>query len=65
MANFQMKFISPWDFDIGSTTPTALTGNLATTGGSNITSVTTAGSYKVTITLNDTYQGGTYIYALQ
>jgi len=65
MANFQMKFISPWDFDIGSTTPSALTGNLVATGGSNINSVTTAGSYKVTISLNDTYQGGTYVYTLQ
>lgn len=64
-AGYEMKFISPWDFDIGSTTPSTLTGNLANTTGSNINNVTTTGSYKVTITLNETYQAGTYEYIPQ
>lgn len=64
-ANYEMKFISPWDFDIGASTPNALSGDLVVGGGSNLTNVTTNGNYKVTITLNDTYQAGTYVYILQ
>jgi starch-binding outer membrane protein SusE/F len=65
-ANYDMKFISPWDFDIGSSTPNTMTGNLVNgSGGSNLKSVTTTGSYKVTITLNDTYQAGTYEFISQ
>jgi len=65
-ANYDMKFISPWDFDLGSTSPNTMTGNLANgSGGSNLKSVTTTGSYKVTITLNDTYQAGTYEFISQ
>lgn len=65
-ANYDMKFISPWDFDLGSSTPNTMTGNLVNgSGGSNLKSVTTTGSYKVTITLNSTYQSGTYEYISQ
>ena len=65
-ANYDMKFISPWDFDLGSSTPNTMTGNLVNgSGGSNLKSVTTTGSYKVTITLNNTYQAGTYEFISQ
>ncbi|WP_130735120.1 SusE domain-containing protein [Flavobacterium sp. J27] len=63
--NYDMKFISPWDFDMGSTTPTALTGSITNGGGSNINNITSAGNYVVTITLDDDYQSGTYTFVQQ
>ena len=57
------KFISPWDFDLGSDDPTSLTGNLINGGGSNMLNIETDGSYTVTIILNDDYQSGTYEFA--
>jgi hypothetical protein len=59
-AGFDSKFISPWDFDLGSDSPNALTGNLINGGGSNIQNISTDGSYTVTIVLDDDYQTGTY-----
>jgi hypothetical protein len=59
-AGFEIKFISPWDFDLGSDSPNALTGNLINGGGSNIQNIDTNGSYTATITLDDDYQLGTY-----
>ena len=65
MANYDMKFISPWDFDMGSSTPTTLNGAITNGGGSNINCITTNGNYLVTIELNNTYQSGTYTYVQQ
>lgn len=62
-AGSDSKFISPWDFDLGSDNPTALTGNLINAGGSNMLNIETDGSYTVTIILNDDYQTGTYEFA--
>ena len=65
IANYDMKFISPWDFDMGSATPTTLTGTATNGSGSNIKCVTTTGNYVVTIALNDNYQSGTYTFVQQ
>ena len=62
-AGYDSKFISPWDLDFGSDSPTALTGNLINGGGSNLLNINTDGSYTVTIILNDDYQTGTYEFA--
>ncbi len=65
IANYDMKFISPWDFDMGSATPTTLTGTATNGSGSNIKCITTNGNYIVTIVMNDTYQSGTYTFIQQ
>lgn len=62
-AGAESKFISPWDFDMGSDNPTALTGNLINAGGSNLVNINTNGTYTVTIILDDDYQSGTYEFA--
>lgn len=59
-AGYDSKFISPWDFDLGSDNPSALTGNLINGGGSNLVNITTDGTYTVTIILANDYQSGTY-----
>jgi hypothetical protein len=64
-ANYEMKFISPWDFEMGSSTPTVLSGNLINTGGSNMTCITTSGTYTATIVLSDDYQTATYTFVQQ
>lgn len=65
IANYDMKFISPWDFDMGSATPTTLTGTATNGSGSNIKCITTNGNYIVTIVMNDSYQSGTYTFIQQ
>ncbi|NHN24733.1 hypothetical protein FIA58_003505 [Flavobacterium jejuense] len=62
---YEMKFISPWDFDMGSNSPNGLTGNITNGSGSNITNVATNGNYLVTIVLDGTYQSGTYSFVQQ
>ncbi|GGD09004.1 SusE domain-containing protein [Hyunsoonleella pacifica] len=62
-AGSDSKFISPWDFDLGSDNPASLTGNLINGGGANLLNIDTDGSYTVTIVLNDDYQTGTYEFA--
>lgn len=59
-AGFDSKFISPWDFDLGSDNPSALSGNLINAGGSNLLNINTDGTYEVTMVLEDDYQSGTY-----
>jgi hypothetical protein len=61
-AGYEMKFISPWDFDMGSTSPNALSGDIINGGGENLTPVNTSGSFTVTISLNNDYQTGTYTF---
>lgn len=61
-ANYEMKFISPWDFDMGSNSPSSLSGSISNGSGSNLTCVTTNGSYTITITLSDDFQSGTYVF---
>ncbi|WGH76931.1 SusE domain-containing protein [Tenacibaculum tangerinum] len=59
-ADYDSKFISPWDYDLGSDAPSALAGNLIKSGGSNIVNITNSGTYTVTMILNDDYETGTY-----
>ncbi len=59
-AGYDTKFISPWDFDFGSDSPTSSTGNLINSGGSNLLNINTDGTYTVTISLAEDYQTGTY-----
>lgn len=59
-AGFNSKFISPWDFDLGSDNPSASSSTLSNNSGSDINNITTDGSYDVTIVLSDDYQSGTY-----
>lgn len=63
IAGSDSKFISPWDFDMGSDDPTASAGNLINGGGSNLLNIDTDGTYNVTIILEDDYQSGTYEFA--
>lgn len=65
IANYEMKFISPWDFDMGSANPTTLTGTATNGSGSNIQCITTNGNYIVTLVMNDTYQSGNYTFVQQ
>lgn len=58
--NFDMKFISPWNNDFGSQSPTALSGNLVNKGGSNIRNIDTDGNYQVSIEITPDYSSGTY-----
>jgi hypothetical protein len=63
--NFDMKFISPWDNDFGSQSPTALSGNLVNKGGSNIRNIATNGNYQVSIEITPDYTSGTYQFVKQ
>ena len=64
-AGYDSKFISPWDFDLGSDNPTALSGNLINGGGSNLVNINTDGNYEVIMILEDDYQTGTYEFIQQ
>ena len=61
-ANYDMKFISPWDFDMGSTSPSSQTGDIVNGGGENLQNITTSGSYSVEINLSSDFQTGTYSF---
>lgn len=65
IADYDMKFISPWDFDFGSDAPNDLSGNIINTGGNNIKNITEDGSYEVTIILDNDYSAGTYQFVKQ
>jgi hypothetical protein len=65
ISNYDMKFISPWDFDFGSDAPNSINGNLINTGGENIKNITEDGSYEVTIVLDNSYETGTYQFVKQ
>ena len=65
IANYDMKFISPWDFDFGSDAPTELTGGLVKSGGENIKNISEDGSYEVIIVLENDYETGTYQFVKQ
>lgn len=65
IANYEMKFISPWDLDFGSDAPNNLDGNIENGGGSNIVNISEDASYEVTIVLNDSYTEGTYQFTKQ
>ncbi|WP_124979262.1 SusE domain-containing protein [Nonlabens xiamenensis] len=64
-AGYDSKFISPWDFDLGSDSPSALTGSLINGGGSNLVNIPTDANYRVTMVLNQDYQSGTYEFVQQ
>ncbi|MEH0153331.1 SusE domain-containing protein [Limibacter armeniacum] len=59
-AGYEMKFNSPWDIQLGTETPDALSGNLINGGGENFTCITEDGEYTVTITVSEDYSVGTY-----
>lgn len=65
IANYDMKFISPWDLDFGSDAPENLQGNLTNGGGANIKNITEDGTYTATIILNNDYSAGTYEFVKQ
>ncbi|MDV7188467.1 SusE domain-containing protein [Lutibacter sp. TH_r2] len=62
IADYDMKFISPWDNDFGSDDAGALSGNLTNKGGSNIRNISTDGSYTVSIEITNDYTAGTYLF---
>ncbi|RLJ67378.1 SusE-like outer membrane protein [Lacinutrix venerupis] len=64
-ANYDMKFISPWDNDFGSESPNELSGTIINGGGSNIRNISTNGAFEVTATLSDDYTTGTYEFVAQ
>ncbi|WP_298338910.1 SusE domain-containing protein [uncultured Algibacter sp.] len=64
-ANFDMKFISPWDNDFGSESPSELSGNITNRGGSNIRNITTNGNYRVSIEVTPDFSSGTYEFVQQ
>jgi hypothetical protein len=61
-AGYNMKFISPWDFDMGSTSPTSSTGEIINGGGENLVNISTSGTYSVEINLSSDFQTGTYSF---
>lgn len=64
-ANYDMKFISPWDVEMGADDPSAMSGTMTNKGGANFKNVTSDGTYKVTITVADDYSAGSYDYVKQ
>lgn len=65
LANYEMKFNSPWDIEFGAENPTEMSGNMINKGGSNFTNITADGTYKVTIVVSDDYETGTYEFVKQ
>lgn len=59
-AGYAMKFNSPWDVQLGSDTPSALSGNLLTDGSEDLNCISESGNYTVTITTSEDYKTGTY-----
>lgn len=59
-ANYDMKFISPWDIEMGGEDASALSGTLINKGGSNIRNMSNDGNYTVSITLSNDFATGTY-----
>lgn len=59
-ANYDMKFNSPWDIELGSDDAAALSGNLINKGGSNIRNITADGSFNVSISVTNDFATGTY-----
>jgi hypothetical protein len=64
-SGYDSKFISPWDFDLGSDNPSELNGNLINAGGLNLLNINTTGTYEVIMVLEDDYQSGTYEFVQQ
>ncbi|AHM63354.1 hypothetical protein D770_25545 [Flammeovirgaceae bacterium 311] len=64
-AGYDMKFISPWDVDMGAENPAALSGSMIHGGGSNFKNITESGDYKVTIEVAPDYSAGTYQFVKQ
>lgn len=63
VAGNDSKFISPWDFEMGTTSsPAANSGNLVNGGGANLLNITTNDTYQVTMVLQDDYQTATYTF---
>lgn len=65
IVDYDMKFISPWDFDFGSDAPNNLDGNLINSGGSNIKNISEDGTYEVSVILENNYESGTYQFIKQ
>ncbi|WP_028296216.1 SusE domain-containing protein [Olivibacter sitiensis] len=63
-AGYNSKFISPWDVELSSPTPTAMEGQL-TSDGQDIKATAESGSYVVRIVVNADFNGGTYQFEKQ
>lgn len=61
-AGYTTKFYSPWDVELGSTSPSSLSGDLSADNGSDISCLSESGTYTVTITVASDYASGTYAY---
>ncbi len=59
-ANYDMKFISPWDIELGAEDASALSGNLINKGGSNIRNISNDGNYTASIILSNDFATGSY-----
>ncbi len=64
-AGFDMKFISPWDVDMGSEEPEELSSTLINGGGENLVCITESGTYDVTIEVSSDFTTGTYEFVKQ
>ena len=64
-SGYDSKFISPWDFDFGSESPTELTGNMTAGGGENFMNLAESGTYQVSITLETDFTIGSYEFVKQ
>ena len=64
-ASSDLKFISPWDIEMGADNPAALSGSMTRGGGSNFKNISSDGTYQVSIQLSPNYQTGTYQFVKQ
>ncbi len=64
-AGFDMKFISPWDVDMGSEEPDQLASTLINGGGQNLVCITESGTYDVTIDVANDFATGSYEFVKQ
>ncbi|TVQ08512.1 MAG: hypothetical protein EA361_16525 [Bacteroidetes bacterium] len=64
-AGYDMKFISPWDVDMGSEEPEELSSTLINGGGQNLVCITQSGNYEVTIEVANDFATGTYVFVAQ
>lgn len=64
-AGYDMKFISPWDVDMGSEEPEELSSTLINGGGENLVCITESGTYDVTIEVANDFATGTYEFVKQ
>lgn len=64
-ANYNMKFISPWDLEYGSESPENLGGIITNKGGADIKNINENGTFEVIISLENNYGSGSYQFVKQ